>query len=82
VTDYPKEESMRQIVPPRAAVLADFPDFHDPRGVRHPLRAVPLLSYVAMLSGARRSVWPASTAQPTSPLLVVAMLPNPLVCSR
>ena len=41
-----------------------------------------VLSYVAMLCGARRSVWPASTAQPTSPLLVVAMPPNPLVCSR
>lgn len=28
---------MSQIVPPLAAVLADFPDFRDPRGVRHPL---------------------------------------------
>ncbi len=44
---------MSQIVPPLAAVLADMPDFRDPRGVRHHLRAVPLLSYVAMLWGAR-----------------------------
>lgn len=44
---------MSQIVSPLADVLADFPDFRDPRGVRHPLPAVLLLACGAMLSGVR-----------------------------
>jgi predicted transposase YbfD/YdcC len=44
---------MPQIVPPLATVLADVPDSRDPRGVRHPLRAVLSLSCVAMRCGAR-----------------------------